>query len=219
LLDVIVRSFVIFFVIVDPIGVAVIFAGLIPHADREMRRRIAIQAVTIAGVLIFLFGAIGEPVLTALGVTMPAFRIAGGLLLFLLATDMVFARQSGMRKPTAPEESELRHQRDIDIAVFPLAFPLLAGPGALTSIVLSVGRAHGFLEIASVFGSMLIVLGLTLVALLTAGRVTKLLGVTGANVIGRVLGVILAAIAAQYVVDGITQIAGKRQIEPDLRLT
>lgn len=204
--DLIVRSFVIFLVIVDPIGVAVIFAGLVPHADKETRRRIATRATIIAGVLILLFGAIGEPVLTALGVTMPAFRIAGGVLLFLLATDMVFARQSGMRKPTAPEESELRRQRDMDISVFPLAFPLLAGPGALTSIVLSVGRAHGFLEIASVFGSMLVVLALTLVALLTAGNLTKILGVTGANVVGRVLGVILAALAAQYVVNGISQI-------------
>jgi len=209
LLNAIVRSFVIFFVIVDPIGVAVIYAGLVPHADIEARWRIATRATIIAGVLILLFGAIGEPVLTALGVTMPAFRIAGGLLLFLLATDMVFARQSGMRNPTAPEESELRRQRDMNIAVFPLAFPLLAGPGALTSIVLSVGRAHGFLEIASVFGSMLIVLALTFFALLMAGSVTKLLGVTGSNVIGRGSGVILAALAAQYVLDGISQIASQ----------
>ena len=208
MLDAIVRSFVTFFVIVDPIGVAVIFAGLAPHADKELRRRIATQATIVAGTLIFLFGAIGDPALAALGVTMPAFSIAGGLLLFLLATDMVFARQSGMRKPTAPEESELRHQRDLDVSVFPLAFPLLAGPGALTSIMLAAGRAHGSVEIASVFGAMLIVLALTYGALLAAGRVTNLLGVTGANVIGRVLGVVLAALAAQYVVDGIGHIAG-----------
>jgi multiple antibiotic resistance protein len=135
---------------------------------------------------------------------MPAFRIAGGLLLFLLATDMVFARPSGIRKPTEPEEKEARRQRDI--SVFPLAFPLLAGPGALTSIVLSVGRAHGVLEIAGVFGSLLFVLLLTLAALLLAGQVTKLVGLTGANVIGRVLGVILAALAAQYVVDGVAEL-------------
>lgn len=207
MLDVIVRSFVIFFVTVDPVGVAVVFAGLVPHADEETRRRIAIQAAIIAGALILPFGVLAGPVLAALGVTMPAFRIAGGLLLFLLATDMVFARPSGMHKPTAPEESELRRQRDLDISVFPLAFPLLAGPGALTSFVLSVGRAHDLLEIASVFGSMLIVLILTLVVLLAAGTVTKFLGMTGANVIGRVLGVVLGALAAQYVLDGIAQFA------------
>lgn len=206
LLDVIVHSFVLFLVILDPIGVAVVFAGLAPYEDGEMRRRIAIRSTTIAGLLILLFGVIGGPLLTALDVTMPALRIAGGILLFLLATDMVFARQSGMRKPTASEENELRRQRDMDISVFPLAFPLLAGPGALTSIVLSVGRAQGFLELTCVFGSLLAVLALTLAALLAAGNLTKLLGLTGANVISRVLGIILAALAAQYVVDGIGQL-------------
>lgn len=204
MLDQIVHSFVIFLVILDPPGVAVIFAALTHDAGDAFRRHAAFQAVIIAGVLLLVFGAIGEPLLAALDVSMPAFRIAGGLLLFLLATDMVFARQSGIRKPTEPEEKEAREQRDI--SVFPLAFPLLAGPGALTSVVLSVGRGHGVLEIASVFVSLLAVLALTLGALLSAARVVKLLGITGANVIGRVLGVILAALAAQYVVDGVTQL-------------
>lgn len=206
LLDVIVHSLVLFLVILDPIGVAVVFAGLAPYEDGEMRRRIAIRSTTIAGLLILLFGVIGGPLLTALDVTMPALRIAGGILLFLLATDMVFARQSGMRKPTASEENELRRQRDMDISVFPLAFPLLAGPGALTSIVLSVGKAQGVLALTCVFGSLLAVLALTLAALLAAGNLTRLLGLTGANVISRVLGIILAALAAQYVVDGISQL-------------
>jgi multiple antibiotic resistance protein len=125
-------------------------------------------------------------------------------LLFLLATDMVFARPSGIRSPTEPEEKEARRQRDI--SVFPLAFPLLAGPGALTSIVLSVGQARGFLETVGIIASLLVVLVLTLAALLSAGRLTKLLGLIGANVIARVLGVVLAALATQYVVDGITEI-------------
>lgn len=204
MLDEIVHSFVTLLVILDPVGVAVIFAGLTPHASAEFRRRTAYQATLIAGFLVLLFGAIGEPVLAALDVTMPAFRIAGGLLLFLLATDMVFARQSGIRTPTEPEQKEARQQGDI--SVFPLAFPLLAGPGALTSIVLSVGSGHGALEVAAVIASLLVVLLLTLAALLAAGRVVKLLGLTGANVVGRVLGVVLAAVATQYVLDGITQI-------------
>lgn len=204
MLDLIVHSFVTFFVILDPIGVAVIFAGLTPHAAADFRRRTAFQATLIAGFLVLLFGAVGAPVLAALDVTMPAFRIAGGVLLFLLATDMVFARQSGIRTPTEPEEKEVRQQRDI--SVFPLAFPLLAGPGALTSIVLSVGSAHGLLEVAAVIASLLVVLFLTLAALLAANRLVKLLGSTGANITGRVLGVVLAALATQYVVDGITEI-------------
>lgn len=204
MLDQIVHSFVTFLVIFDPVGVAVIFAALTHDADADFRRRTAYQATIIAGILVLLFGAIGEPVLTALDVSMPAFRIAGGVLLFLLATDMVFARQSGIRKPTEPEEKEARRQRDL--SVFPLAFPLLAGPGALTSVVLAVGSAHSPLEIAGVFGSLLVVLALTLGALLGAVPVVKLLGITGANVVGRVLGVILAALAAQYVVDGVTEI-------------
>lgn len=204
LLDQVVHSFVTFLVILDPLGVAVIFAGLLPDADEAFRRQTGLQATLIAGCIVILFGAFGEAVLNALDVSMPAFRIAGGLLLFLLATDMVFARQSGIRKPTGPEQREVRRQRDV--SVFPLAFPLLAGPGALTSVVLSVGRAHGYIESAAVFASLIAALALTFVALLTAGRIAKLLGVTGANVIGRVLGVVLAALAAQYVVDGIDAI-------------
>ena len=204
LVDQIVHSFVTFLVILDPPGVAVVFVSLTPGSTNELRRRTALEATLIAGAIVLIFGLCGEWVLETLDVTMPAFRIAGGLLLFLLATDMVFARPSGIRKPTEPEEREVRHQRDI--AVFPLAFPLLAGPGALTSVVLSVGSAHGLVESAGVFAALIVALALTLAALLMSSRIAKLLGVTGANVIGRVLGVVLAALAAQYVVDGILQI-------------
>lgn len=208
MLDVLVHSFVIFLVILDPIGVAIIFAGMTPHADEKSRRRIAFQATSIAGILIVLFAAAGEPLLGMLGVSIPAFQIAGGLLLFLLAADMVFARRSGMQRPTAPEESEIRHLRDTDIAIFPLAFPLLAGPGALTSIMLAVGKTQSLFEIGAVFVSLFAVIALAFVALVTAGSLARLLGLTGANVISRVLGVILAALAAQYVVDGIKVITG-----------
>ena len=204
LVDQIVHSFVTFLVILDPPGVAVIFVSLTPGSTDELRRRTAVQATLIAGAIIVVFGLFGEWVLGTLAVTMPAFRIAGGLLLFMLATDMVFAWASGIRKPTETEEREVRHQRDI--AVFPIAFPLLAGPGALTSVVLAVGSAHGLAESAGVFGALIVALALTLAALLTSSRIARLLGVTGANVIGRVLGVVLAALAAQYVVDGILQI-------------
>jgi multiple antibiotic resistance protein len=138
-----------------------------------------------------------------MGITLPAFRIAGGILLFLLATEMVFARQSGIRRPTAPEEKEAGHRHDV--SVFPLAFPLLAGPGALTSIVLLMGRAVTPLAALGVIAALIGVMAITLGLLLAAPTVTRLIGVTGANVVSRVLGVILAALAAQFVLDGLIE--------------
>jgi multiple antibiotic resistance protein len=171
-------AFVTLFVIVDPVGTAVIFAGLTQSWTHRERSEAAWRGATIAAILLLVFALAGDPLLHALGVTLAAFHIAGGILLFLLAIDMAFARPSGIHAPTAPEREEAR-KRD-DVAVFPLAFPLIAGLGALA-----------------------VVLALTLAALLQASRLARLLGVTGGNVVGRVLGVILAAIAAQFVLDGI----------------
>lgn len=196
-------SFVTLFVIIDPIGCAVIFATLMRGAPDEQRRRVALRGTMIAGLLLLVFAFGGEWILDALGISLPAFRIAGGILLFLLATDMVFARPSGIRSPTPPEQQEAAH-RD-DISVFPLAFPLLAGPGALTSIVLLIGKAGSVLGAAGVILSLAAVMALTAAALLAATRVTRLLGVTGANVVSRILGIVLAALAAQLVLDGLSQ--------------
>ncbi len=204
MLEKIVFSFVTFLVILDPVGVAVIFAGLAHDMPADVRRHTAWRATIIASVLVLAFAVVGEPLMRALGISVPAFRIAGGILLFLLATDMVFARPSGIRNPTGPEQAEAAQTRDI--SVFPLAFPLLAGPGALTSVVLLIGRAPDMATTAGIIASLLAVLGLTLGALLLADRVAKLLGLTGANVVGRVLGVLLAALATQYVVDGVTEL-------------
>jgi multiple antibiotic resistance protein len=151
--------------------------------------------------LVFALG--GDRLLTALGITLPAFRIAGGILLFLLATEMVFARESGIRRPTAPEEKETEHRTDI--SVFPLAFPLLAGPDALTSIVLLMERADSPLAVAGVIAAFALMMVLTLALLMEAGQVVRLLGVTGVNVVSRALGVILAALATQLVLDGLTE--------------
>jgi MarC family membrane protein len=200
----IIYSFVTFLVILDPLGVAVIFAGLMHEAPADFRRRTAWRATIIATILVLAFAAGGEPLLLALGISMPAFRIAGGILLFLLATDMVFARPSGIRNPTEPEQAEAA--RNQDLSVFPLAFPLLAGPGALTSVMLLIGRADSPAAIAGVILALVAVLAITLAALLSAGRVVDVLGVTGANVVGRLLGVVLAALAAQYVVDGVAEL-------------
>ena len=191
------------FVIIDPVGSAAIFAALMRGAPEPFRRRMAWRGTLIAGLLILAFAFVGAPLLDALGITVPAFRVAGGVLLFLLAVDMVFARPSGIRYPTALEEEEAGHRADV--SVFPWAFPLLAGPGALTSIVLLMARAQSPLEAAGVIVALIIVMAVTLVLLLSASQVVRLLGVTGTNVVGRVLGIILAALAAQYVLDGVAQ--------------
>lgn len=196
-------SFVTLLVILDPIGCAVIFAGMMRGAPEEFRQRMAWQGTAVAGGILLAFAFGGQLLLAALGISLPAFRIAGGILLFLAATDMVFARPSGIRGPTAPEQKEAERSRDI--SVFPLAFPLLAGPGALTSIVLLMGRATSPLARAEVIVALAVVMALALAALLCAGKVMRLLGVTGANVISRILGIILAALAAQFVLDGIAQ--------------
>src|SRR5216684_3475374 len=197
MLEQILHGGVALFVIVDPVGSAAIFAALMRGAPEPFRRRMAWRGTLVAGILILAFAFVGAPLLDALGITLPAFRVAGGLLLFLLAVDMVFARPSGIRYPTAREEEEAGHRTDI--SVFPLAFPLLAGPGALTSIVLLMARAPSPLEAAGV------ILAVTLALLLAASPMVRLLGVTGTNVVGRVLGIILAALAAQYVLDGVVQ--------------
>jgi MarC family membrane protein len=203
MLEQILRGVVALLVIIDPVGSAAIFAALMRGAPAPFRRRVAWRGTLVAGLLILAFAFVGAPLLDALGITLAAFRVAGGVLLFLLAVDMVFARPSGIRYPTALEEEEAEHRADI--SVFPLAFPLLAGPGALTSIVLLMAHAQSPLEAAGVIVALLIVMAATLVLLLSASQVVRLLGVTGTNVVGRVLGIILAALAAQYILDGVAQ--------------
>jgi multiple antibiotic resistance protein len=164
----------------------------------------AVKGVVIAAIILFVFAFIGEFLLHALGIGFPAFRIAGGVLLLLLAIDMAFARPSGIRSTTPPEQEEASHKEDI--SVFPLAIPLIAGPGALTSLLLLMGKAQGdILGQAVVMGVLTLVLLANLAVLLAAAKVSKLMGVTGVNVINRVLGILLAALACQFVIDGILQ--------------
>lgn len=200
--ELLVTAFVTFFVVIDPIGMAPLFAGLTPHADIPERRRIAVRGVAIATGILIVFAMIGEALLEALGIGLPAFRITGGLLLVLLAIDMVMARHSGI-SATTPEEAR-EAARSEDVTVFPLAIPLIAGPGALTAVLLLMGRAEGDLPMqAAVVGVMVIVLGLTLACLLLTSRIMRLLGVMGTNVLTRVFGIITAALGVQFVVDGV----------------
>lgn len=189
-------------VVVDPIGVAAIFAAL-THGDSVAERtRTAFKGTALAAAILTVFTLVGAPLLQALGIGIPAFRIAGGVLLFLLAIDMVLARDSGLRSTTVREQEEAVTRQDI--SVFPLAIPLLAGPGAITSMLLLAGAGSGgALTTAAVLAVMLVVMAIALLALLSAGRIMRLIGVTGSGVVSRVLGILLAALAVQFVVDGV----------------
>jgi multiple antibiotic resistance protein len=195
-------AFVTLFVVLDPPGMAPMFAALTTKETDTARRRIALRGTLIAGIILIPFAFIGEWVLRMLGVTIDSFRIAGGLLLFMVAVDMIFAHETPLRR-TTPGETEEAAQRH-DISVFPLAIPLIAGPGAMTTVVLLMQQAEGeVVHQGVVLAVLVLVLALVLLGLLLATRMMRLIGVTGANVITRVLGVILGALAVQYVVDGI----------------
>ncbi|HEX7028984.1 MAG TPA: MarC family protein [Gammaproteobacteria bacterium] len=204
-LENLVNLFVVLFVVIDPIGLAPIFGALTRGGSALYRRQMAVKAILLATGILFLFAFTGDWLLQALGISVQAFRIAGGLLLFLVAIDMVFARQSGLRSTTVREQEEARFKEDI--SVFPLAFPLLAGPGSLTTVLLYVGETRGDLvAFWSMLGVLTCVLLLALIALLLAGRLMKLLGETGANVMDRLFGVILSALAVQFVVEGVNAV-------------
>ena len=193
-------------VTIDPIGVAPMFAGLTSAHTPAERRRMALRGVSIAAGVLVGFALIGEFLLGALGIELAAFRIAGGVLLLLLSIDMVMVRHSGLRTTTESEERESGQRADI--SVFPLAIPLVAGPGAMTSVVLLMSAAQGdFAFGALVIGELVFVLVLTLLALLGAGQVMRCLGITGVNVVTRVSGLLLAALAIQFVIDGVRVVA------------
>lgn len=201
--EILLTAFVTFFVIIDPLGIAPFFISLTHDSSERLRRQMALKATGIAAGVLMMFAVSGEVFLRSLGITLPALRIAGGALLFLLSIDMVFARSSGLRATTAGEEAEAVHKADI--AVFPLAIPLIAGPGAITSTVLSMGRYSGALAPqVAVMAMLLLVLALNLGVLLAATRFMRMFGVTGINVVTRVFGIILAALAVQFILDGFT---------------
>lgn len=197
-----VHAFVTLFVIIDPIGVSAIFLGLAGTMPPAERRRVAVHATTIATVVLLIFAFGGDFLFRALGISIPAFSIAGGALLFLLAIDMVFVKRTGLSSTTVIEDREAA-SRD-DITVFPLAIPLLSGPGAMASILLLMGNVEGQpLLQAAVVGVLLAVMALACATLMGAGIVVRLLGITGVNVIGRVFGIIVAALAIQFILNGI----------------
>lgn len=201
LLDAFLYALVALLVILDPAGTAALFAAMTPQDTSAERAEQARRACFIAFVVLATFGLAGEGLLRALGIGLPAMQVAGGILLFITAADMVTAR--GALRATAAEQ-EAATRTNEDISVFPLAIPLLAGPGAMTTMVLLRSSAGGdWRRVAAVELALAVALLLTLAALLMAGQVKRLLGETGSHVIGRVLGVLLAALAAQIAMDGV----------------
>jgi multiple antibiotic resistance protein len=200
-LDFAITALVTLFVVVDPVGLAPTFLAVTEGLPRRARRDVAVRASLIAGAILIGTALIGDLLLRALGISLPAFRIAGGLLLFAIAFEMVLGvriRREGQEAEEAVEE------RVRNIASFPLAIPLLAGPGAITATVLLSGRADGNTLLVGLLLAVVVLVALAcLAAFLLAGRLSRLLGLTGNIVLSRLLGVLLAALAVQYVVDGI----------------
>jgi multiple antibiotic resistance protein len=188
-------------VVVDPVGLVPTFLAVTEDLPRLARRSVAVRASVIAGAILIGTALIGDWLLRTLSISLPAFRIAGGLLLFSIASEMVFGVRL-RRESREAEEAVEEHVRNI--AAFPLAIPLLAGPGAITATVLLAGRANGNLMlIAVLIGVVALVAAACFVAFLFAERIGRAIGLTGNIVLSRLLGVLLAALAVQYVVDGV----------------
>jgi multiple antibiotic resistance protein len=199
MLDFLIQSFLTLFVVMDPIALVPAFLGMAGTRPRAEQLRLALKAVLVAGSVILFFALLGREFLRYLGINLDAFRVSGGVLLFLMALDMVFARASGARE-TSEEEAEARSREDI--SVFPLAIPLIAGPGTLSSIMILTGKSASPLGNLGVILVACAVLGVCYLALRSGHRVIGVIGKTGVNVISRVLGVLLAALAIQYIADG-----------------
>ncbi len=191
-----------FFATIGPLDVAAVFAALTARNSPQERRAMATRACLLAAGLLLGFALLGEVILRTFGITLPALRTAGGILLMLIGIDMVFARPSGASSATPDEVKEAETRQDL--SVFPLATPLIAGPGAIGAVILLMAEAKGdFIHQAIVCSSLLVMILVTFLAMLAAGQIQKLLGVTGMHVIERVFGVLLTALAVQFIFDGI----------------
>ncbi len=195
-------AFVTLFVVIDPLGCGPIFAGLTSGAGGTHRRAMALRSTLVASTVLILFALVGRPFLNVLGIGLDAFRIAGGIMLFLIALEMVFEKRTQKHHDRA-ERAAADPDAPDDISIFPMAMPMIAGPGSIASAMLLTQRSHGLLAHAAVFAALAAVLLVLLVSLLAAGRLMRLIGFKVEAVITRLLGVLLAALAAQFVIDGI----------------
>jgi multiple antibiotic resistance protein len=210
MVETILTAVIAFTVTINPIGAGVVFAGLTHSCDRKSSRHMAIRGTVIATVVLLAFALGGEVVLAALGISFEGLRIAGGILLLLLAIDMVFAKSSEIgataHLESAEASTEVGEAGCQDISAFPLAIPLIAGPGAITTTLLLLGRSQSNLTATiAVITVLLSVLAITLLVLLFAVEVARWLGASKVNVLNRVLGILLAALACQFMLDGVMQ--------------
>ena len=194
-----ITAFVALLVVIDPIGLAPLFVALTTGMSAAKRRAIGLRACVVAIGILFVFSLFGSDILEFIGISMPAFRIAGGILLFLTALDMLFERRQKRREDRA-EEDDLD---DDDPSVFPLAIPLIAGPGSITTIILLVGQTDDTTGYAAVMGVLLGILTMVFLMFLAASTIERILGKTGITVVTRLLGMLLAALSVQFVLDGL----------------
>lgn len=193
-----ITSFVTLFVIIDPIGLTPIFLALTQGATSSERRSIALRSAVTAMFLLALFTAFGEAVLGFAGISMAAFRVAGGVLLFITALDMLFERRTKRREDKGEEAIEVE-----DPSIFPISIPLIAGPGSIATVILLAGQKPGIEGFALVMAVVVAVLFVMLLMFLASGLLERLLGKTGINVVTRLLGMLLAALSVQFVLDGL----------------
>lgn len=201
MMELFISAFVTFFVVIDPPGCAPIYASLTTDAPRYQRRIMAIRAVIVATLILLFFALFGERMLGALGISLDSFRIAGGIMLFIIALEMVFEKRTQRREHRAQDIIDTPEIEDVSI--FPMAMPMIAGPGSIAAVMLLTSRNSQFNDVLIVLGALGAVLILTLLSLLAAGPLMRILGRKVEAVITRVLGVLLGALAVQFVVDGL----------------
>ncbi len=191
------------FATVSPIDISAIFAALTSEYSDKKRKRTAVRAVMVATIVLLVFAVLGEALLSVLGISMASLRTAGGIILLLIGIEMVFARTSGASSTTELEDEETQERQDV--SVFPMALPLIAGPGSMGAVMLMMAHASDFYQQATVILCVIAIMLLTLVCLFAATPITRLLGVTGMHVIMRVMGVLLCALAVQFIFDGVVE--------------
>ena len=200
-MELFISALITFFVVIDPPGCAPIYAGLTAGVPTVHSRAMAIRAVLIAGAILVIFALFGQDILRALGISLDSFRIAGGIMLFLIALEMVFEKRTQRREDRAQKMIEAHEVEDV--SVFPMAMPMIAGPGSIASIMLLMSKGHGIERTLVILGALATILMLTLLALLLAAPLMRILGAKIEAVVTRLLGVLLAALAAQFVIDGL----------------
>ncbi|MEH6715628.1 MarC family protein [Parasphingorhabdus flavimaris] len=201
MIELFISSFITFFVVIDPPGCAPIYASLTSSVPPRDRRIMAIRAIFVAAIILLVFALFGEQMLGALGISLDSFRIAGGIMLFLIALEMVFEKRTERREDRAQEIIE---QPEIeDVSIFPMAMPMIAGPGSIAAVMLLTSQNDGIDNAMVILGALGAVLLLTLAGLIAAGPLMRILGNKVEAVITRVLGVLLGALAVQFVVDGL----------------